>query len=219
VPAIRLLSSQNTLRSPFYHAGDPPSIRLRSSAITLLLSPYNPGGIAAPLSALGGRALPRPGREEGKRRAEGPHHRHEHDNARNLEAPGADRRQPVAILRERTALPVIPVPLTVSRSSAGPSNLLPRASHRDNGAIRRLELLRFPSLARCCQVTGTQVLRSKRSRNLEMARDLREGGLRTRGWVGVAGDPGASAYIDLFRLVRAASENFGRPSEKIRVYK
>jgi hypothetical protein len=42
----------------------------------------------------------------------------------------------------------------------------------------------------------------ERSRNLEMARDLREGGLRTRGWVGVAADPGARPIIDLPSIFR-----------------
>jgi hypothetical protein len=58
-----------------------------------------------------------------------------------------------------------------------------------------------------------------RSRNLEMARYLREGGLRTRGWVGVAGNPGCLGIIDVLCLSRGASENFGRPSQKTHVYK
>ena len=35
----------------------------------------------------------------------------------------------------------------------------------------------------------------------------------------VAGDPGARRYIDVFRLSRGASENFGGPSQKTRVHK
>jgi hypothetical protein len=70
MPAITLRSTQNALRSPCDHAGDQASITLRSSAITLHVSPHTPGGSQAPLSALGGRALPRPGREEEKRRSE-----------------------------------------------------------------------------------------------------------------------------------------------------
>lgn len=64
MPAIRLLSSQNALLSPFDHAGDHPSIHLLSPAITLHLSPLYPGGIAAPLSA-GRRACQHPRKREG----------------------------------------------------------------------------------------------------------------------------------------------------------
>jgi hypothetical protein len=52
MPTITLRSSQNTLRSPYDHTGDQPSIRLRSSTITLYVSPHTPSGSQAPLSAL-----------------------------------------------------------------------------------------------------------------------------------------------------------------------
>jgi hypothetical protein len=51
MPAIRLRSDRNTLRSACDHPIDQPSIRLLSAAITLLFSPHTPGGSQAPLPA------------------------------------------------------------------------------------------------------------------------------------------------------------------------
>lgn len=47
-----------------------------------------------------------------------------------------------------------------------------------------------------------------------MARYLGDGPAARGGVRGVAGDPGALGIVDISRLVRAVSENFGRPSKE-----
>jgi hypothetical protein len=235
MPAIILLSSQNDLRSPFNHGGDHLSIGLRSSAITLHVSPHTPGGSQAPLSALGGRALPRPGRQEGKRRADRPRHRLERGNARNLEELGVDRYRSAAIWRNWPVSQTHPLRVTVTGVTIDCSNLLPGASHRHNRVMRRLELLRFPSIARCYEVTGTRrkgfsrvachipgssLVGTARSRPSRSGRNARNAAFPwiarpSRPGRGAGGPlPGARSEFDLLRLVRAASENFGGPSQK-----
>jgi hypothetical protein len=96
--------------------------------------------------------------------------------------------------------------------SIGPSAHRPHDDESREGIYARVAAASFTLVERKTRARD-------RSRNLEMARDLREGGLRTRGWVGGAGDPGCLGMIDVFCLVRAASENFGRPSKENLVYK
>lgn len=214
MPSIRLRSAQNTLLSACDHPTDRPSIRLLSVAIALLLCPHTPGGSQAPLSALGGRALPRSEREEGKRRLEGPRHRHECDNARSLEVCGPDGRLHAANLGEHAVLGSKPAALTV----IGSHNLLPGASHRDNRVTQGLKLLRFPPLARCVQVTGI-LATCEALAKLSSRRDS-----RSAPWVpfqieGGGGESRGRPILDLFTRFRgglqknraARLEKFGSP--------
>lgn len=150
-----------------------------------------------------------------RRGGKGPRHRHERDNAQNLEAPGADHRQSAAKLSECGCLPVEQAPITVT----GRHNSLPGASQSDNGVSRRLELLRFPSIARCHKVTGMNDPRSRRSRNLEMARYVRDRPATKGGWGRWHPNSQDRRIIDLLPPLRGGSENFGRPSKENLVYK
>jgi hypothetical protein len=89
-------------------------------------------GSALPSATLAAHRSSRKGgrKGQGDRGLKVARHRHEWDNARNSEAPGAAGRQSVAVHSERTALRVTPAPLTVSRTSGGRSNSLPGASQR-----------------------------------------------------------------------------------------
>jgi hypothetical protein len=160
MPTIILRSTQNTLRSPCYHAGDHPSIRLRSSTITLCSIPLIPRADRSPAFGLEVRALPRPGREEGKRRSEGPRHRHAWANGRIISTSCAERCQHATSPGERAALGVERAGLTVS----GDHNVLPGASQLHNDVSRRLELLHFLPIARCVEVTGMHEPSAKRLR-------------------------------------------------------
>jgi hypothetical protein len=113
---------------------------------------------SAPLAAH--RSNVRGGRTIGWRagRQKGPRHRHEQTNARNSPAAGADRSRYVAVWWDCPVLRPQPARVTVT-------NLLPPASHRNNHVIRQLKLLRFPSIARCCEVTGTGLARSRPARS------------------------------------------------------
>jgi hypothetical protein len=156
----------------------------------------------------------------GSRRGwKGPRHWRECSNAQNLEVPAADPTQSAAIWRNWPVSQAHPAQVTVTGVTIGCSNLLPGASHRHNRVMRRLELLRFPSIARCCKVTGTRRRAARSGRNLELRGTHEARGHRTGGQVGVAGNPGARPIIDLPRLIRVASENFGRPSQKPLVYR
>jgi hypothetical protein len=114
----------------------------------------HPYGVGSAALGLEGPRRSSTGRREQARRADRPRHRRECSNARSLQAPGTDRRQFGVIACEWTNLQAYSAPVTVTRAAAGRSNQLPRASHRDNRVIRRLELLRFSSIARCYEVTG-----------------------------------------------------------------
>ena len=188
----------------------------------VLPTPLTPLRLEAPLWALG-PALLRPLKEEGKRRAERPRQTLHTDNARNAEASGTDRRQCVASRLECAALPGEMVPITVIRLSNERSNLLPGASHCDNRVIHPLELLCFPSLARClivtgthgkgfsrvaCHIPGSSLVGTARSRskgcwrNLKMARYSMPKPERTRrGWW-VGSKTSAVAIIDLISIFR-----------------
>ncbi len=150
MPAIILLSTQNCLLSPFDHAGDQASIRLRSSAITLCSIPHTPCGSQAPLSALGGRALPRPGSEEGKmvaRLARQPLHT---GNRENSSGTGTDRSRSIEAPQKAPVLLTRQTCVTVTRHS----NLLPSASRRHGLVVWSLKWLRFRAIALCRPVIG-----------------------------------------------------------------
>lgn len=83
MPAIRLRSVQNTLRSACDPHADQPSIRLRSVAITLLLSPLIPRADRSPALGRWARRFGDPKKGRDARGVKGPRSRHARSNAEN----------------------------------------------------------------------------------------------------------------------------------------
>jgi hypothetical protein len=198
-------------------------------------------GSALPSATLAAHRSIRKGSKKGQadRGLKGPRHRRECGNAQNPNTHAIDCCQCAGSPGECAALHAHPASITVIGHITARSNLLPRASHWGNGVSRPLELLRFPSIARCHEVTGTRrkgfsrvachipgssLVGTARSRAAQCWRNLESRGSRgvrghlTGGWVGVAADPGARPIIDVFCLSRAGSENFGRPCNENLVY-
>jgi hypothetical protein len=228
LPAIRLLSSQNGLLSPFDHGGYHPSIRLRSSAITLLLSPHTPCGSQAPLSA-GRRASHDP--EKGKGR-EGPQSQSRTSNARFCTgltiSTAPDEQSPAAMLAWCGFRHEVTV-TSVTDGTTDRRNLLPGASRRSNRVTQPLEMLHFQPIARCLPIIGgiyarvaaasftlveRKMRRRDRSRNLKFSRYLGIGRPSRPGRGGVGGLSGSLGIIDLLALLRGGSEKSGRPPKE-----
>jgi hypothetical protein len=179
-------------------------------------TPHTPRALEAPLWALGPAAFrPLKGRDR-----KGPHYPRHASNRRfrtsSTAGTALDEQLPAEQLARGGFRHEVTV-TSVTDRTVDHRNLLPGASHRSNRVTQPLEMLRFHPISRCLPIIGgiyarvaaasftlveRKMRRRDRSRNLEMARYLGDGGQIDRRHGGVGPLPGPLAIIDLLSIFR-----------------